>query len=118
MIDIKRTVPYSSNLGLRNILIKDFRSLDLRQDRGHVFENFVVSEIFKKIKNNKLLVTPYFYREYGGAEVDLVLEDYKKQYRVFEIKLNQIKKINSVFPHKHKFDIISSVNYFQVINHL
>lgn len=28
----------------------------------------------------------YFYREYGGKEVDLIIEDYKKNYITVEIK--------------------------------
>jgi len=42
---------YFYDLGLRNALIKDFRDLDLRQDRGAVFENYIVSEI-EKIKKS------------------------------------------------------------------
>ncbi len=39
---------YFYDLGIRNILVKDFRELDLRPDKGHVFENFVVSELEEK----------------------------------------------------------------------
>ncbi|OGG03627.1 hypothetical protein A2W14_03845, partial [Candidatus Gottesmanbacteria bacterium RBG_16_37_8] len=61
---------YFYDLGIRNILIKDFRDLDLRPDKGRVFENFVILELEKmrKIANKK--VNLYFYREYGGKEVD------------------------------------------------
>ena len=44
---------YFYDLGIRNILVKDFRDLELRPDKGGVFENFIVSEIEKKRKNTQ-----------------------------------------------------------------
>jgi hypothetical protein len=35
------------DLGIRNILVKDFREMNLRPDKGGVFENFIVSELEK-----------------------------------------------------------------------
>ena len=69
---------YFYDLGIRNILVKDFRPLALRPDWGGLWENFVISEIVKKIKNENFKINLYFYREYGGKEGDLVMEDYKK----------------------------------------
>ena len=50
------------DLGIRNILVKDFRDLSLRPDKGGVFENFIVSEIEKQRKNIKAKQNFYFYR--------------------------------------------------------
>lgn len=102
------------DLGLRNALVKDFRPLHLRPDKGGVFENFIISEIYKKIKNDRLHVNMYFYREYGGREIDLVLENYQKQYQCFEIK-HISSNASSIFPIPHKFSIINSANYFDTI---
>jgi predicted AAA+ superfamily ATPase len=102
------------DLGIRNILVRDFRELKLRPDKGGVFENFIVSEIEKQKRNLKAKQTVYFYREYGGLEVDLVLEDYKKQYKTLEIKSSD-KKVKDIFPIKHDFEIINPTNYFEVI---
>ena len=38
---------YFYDLGIRNILIKDFRDLELRQDKSGVFENFIILELEK-----------------------------------------------------------------------
>ncbi len=102
------------DLGIRNVLVRDFRELELRPDKGGVFENFIVSEIEKQKKNLKAKQTIYFYREYGGLEVDLVLEDYKKQYKALEIKTSK-EKGKDIFPIKHDFGVINSLNYFDVI---
>ena len=89
---------YFYDLGIRNILVKDFRDLELRPDRGGVFENFIISEIEKKRKNTHLKQTMYFYREYGGKEVDIVMEDYKKEYTCIEIKVDEKKDQQGYFP--------------------
>lgn len=105
---------YFYDLGIRNILVKDFRSLDIRPDKGGVFENFVVSEIEKRRKGENLLMNPYFYREYGGKEVDVVLENYEKKYRCLEIK-NTFKKPAHIFPLPHILRTVDKYNYFDEI---
>ncbi len=104
---------YFLDLGLRNGLVKDFRSLELRPDHGSVFENFTVSEWFKHIRNHALHYSMYFYREYGGKAVDLVMEDYKKKYMCLEVKANPGAKVQRVFPLKHTLKQINRKNYFE-----
>lgn len=106
---------YFYDLGIRNILIQDFRDLELRQDRGGVFENFIISEFDKarRLKNAK--VNLYFYREYGGKEVDLIIEDYKKNYTAIEIKTAK-GNAKKIFPLPNTSEIITSQNYFEKIS--
>lgn len=108
---------YFYDLGIRNILVKDFRDLELRPDKGGVFENFIISEMEKQLRNINAKQTMYFYREYGGQEVDLILEDYKKNYLSIEIKSQAGKKVKDVFPLPHKFISINNSNYFDEIIH-
>lgn len=107
---------YFYDLGIRNILVKDFRELVLRPDREDIFENFVISEIEKRRKNMGIQQSMYFYREYGGKEVDLVLESYKKLYQVLEIEVNKESKNKYIFPYKHSFATVNTKNYFEIIN--
>lgn len=106
---------YFYDLGIRNVLVHDFRDLVLRPDKGGVFENFIISEIEKQRKINRIHKMMYFYREYGGQEVDLVLEDYKKQYQVLEIKINENAAHKNIFPIQHSFAGINMNNYFEAI---
>lgn len=101
------------DLGVRNALIKDFRETALRPDSGGLFENFIVSEIEKQRRNTKAYVNLFFYREYGGKEVDLIIEDYKKNYTAIEIKSKK-GKVNNIFPLDHTSLTINSNNYFEV----
>ncbi|MBU2632727.1 DUF4143 domain-containing protein [Patescibacteria group bacterium] len=109
---------YFYDLGIRNILVKDFRNLDLRPDKGGVFENFIVSEIEKKRKNSNAKQTMYFYREYGGQKIDLILEDYKKEYICIEMKVNKKGGYKDIFPLPNTFIAINAQNYFKEITDL
>jgi len=105
---------YFYDLGIRNILIQDFRDLELRQDKGGVFENFIISELEKTRKIQNAKINTYFYREYGGKEVDIVIEDYKKKYTTIEIKSkNGVAK--KIFPFPNIPEIITSQNYLEKI---
>lgn len=105
---------YFYDLGIRNVLIQDFRDLDLRQDKGGVFENFIIIELEKmrRLKNAK--VNFYFYREYGGKEVDLIVENYKKEYKTIEIKTVK-GQVKNIFPLPSTAEIITAQNYFEKI---
>ena len=106
---------YFYDLGIRNMLIKDFRDLGLRQDRGGVFENFIIIELEKMRRLNDAKLNFYFYREYGGREIDLIIEDYKKNYTTVEIKTKS-GKVQKIFPIKNKTEMITSENYFEKIS--
>lgn len=106
---------YFLDLGLRNILVKDFRETNIRPDRGGLFENFILAEMYKKIKNEKSHYSLYFYREYGGKEIDFVVEDYKKNYLCLEAKFNG-GGARPVFPLAHKQETINLKNYFQKLD--
>ena len=105
---------YFYDLGIRNILIQDFRDLELRQDRGGLFENFIILELEKMRRLTSAKVNCYFYREYGGKEVDLIIEDYKKNYTTVEIKTRR-GKTQEIFPLKNTAQMITLENYFEKI---
>lgn len=105
---------YFYDLGIRNALVKDFRETKLRPDQGGLFENFIVLEIEKERKNTKALCNLFFYREYGGKEVDLVIENYKKKYKTIEIKTAK-GQARDIFPIPNTSETITAENYFNKI---
>ena len=102
------------DLGIRNALVKDFREIKLRPDQGGLFENFVISEIEKERRNTKALCDLFFYREYGGKEVDLIIESYKKKYIAVEIKTTK-GTVKDIFPLPNTSEAITGQNYFETI---
>jgi uncharacterized protein len=60
--------------------------IENRVTAGAFLENFVVMEIIKQLTWSDLFLKPYHFSIHSGAEVDLVLEDRKKQLYAIEIK--------------------------------
>ncbi len=91
---------YFYDLGLRNALIEDFSDLELRPDKGALFENFIISEVVKQNtyadKNLKL----YYWRTKQGSEIDLVIETKDDLFGI-EIKYRN-KTINKAFSNRYQ----------------
>jgi predicted AAA+ superfamily ATPase len=60
--------------------------LENRTTAGAFLENFMVMEIIKQLGWSGLYLKPYHFSIHKGAEVDLILEDRKKQLYGIEIK--------------------------------
>jgi predicted AAA+ superfamily ATPase len=75
---------YFYDLGVRNGVIDDFRPVDLRQDVGGMFENFIIAELQK----NRFPGRQYFWRTNQRQEVDYVFEK-DGAIGALEIKWNQ-----------------------------
>ena len=65
---------YFYDTGMRNALINNLNSLDLRQDTGALWENFIISERMKYVNNNGLEKNTYFWRTVRGQEIDYLEE--------------------------------------------
>lgn len=83
-ISTSRKVYFYDN-GLRNMLINNFNPLDLRQDKGALWENFLVSERKKRNLYHSYLHNAYFWRTRQGQEIDY-LEDAGGRLAAFEFK--------------------------------
>jgi len=66
---VKNPKVFFYDTGLRNSIINDFKEMDLRQDKGALYENFVFSELVKKGRTLK------YWRTKAKAEVDFIVED-------------------------------------------
>lgn len=115
--EIKRSRKiYFWDNGIRNTLISDYRSVELRDDIGKLWENYVVSELAKRRDNHKILGRGYFWRSKSASEVDY-LELHNAQISAYEIKWNSRKTTASrAFLNSYpdaRFDFINPDNYFE-----
>ncbi|MCE5205940.1 MAG: DUF4143 domain-containing protein [Porphyromonadaceae bacterium] len=55
-------------------LINDFRVISTREDRGTLWESFLISERIKKRNNANEYASFYFWRSYNKQEIDLIVE--------------------------------------------
>lgn len=67
---LKSPKPYFHDLGLRNLAVRNLSSLDYRQDKGKLLENFCYLHLRRVVGS---LVPIHFWRTKAGAEVDFVL---------------------------------------------
>src|SRR3989344_9559197 len=65
---------YFFDNGVRNAIISQFNGLDLRNDIGALWENFIFMEFLKKSSINDTLDNYYFWRTHTGQEIDIIKE--------------------------------------------
>ncbi len=65
---------YFYDLGIRNALIQNFNTPDIRTDKGALWENFCIIERMKLHQYAGNNVNMYFWRTYDQKEIDLVEE--------------------------------------------
>lgn len=80
--------------GIRNMIIGDFKPLNLRLDKGALWENFLVSERLKQNIYKDTFARMYFWRTQQQQEIDLV-EEKDGAITAFEFKW---KNKNTKFP--------------------
>jgi predicted AAA+ superfamily ATPase len=86
----KKYKAYFADLGVRNVLIGDFNPPRIRDDLGALWENFLIVERIKSFANRGESVRNYFWRTYGGAEVDYLERPLTpEKMQAFEIKYTQ-----------------------------
>lgn len=111
---------YFNDLGIRNALINDFRSIELRNDRGALFENFVINELRKQNEYQQVYANFYFWRNVDQREIDLVIQKNNKL-QAIEIKWSstQKAKLTQSFTHIYgetDFKVLHQDNFFEALS--
>src|SRR3989344_625664 len=131
---IKSLTGYSSNLrnevtskakyyffdnGIRNGIIQQYNSLDLRMDAGQLWENFVFIERLKYRSYTNKYANMYFWRTYSQQEIDIVEEH---QGKLFGYESTWSEKRQLQAPKEWKitypnamFSFITPKNYLEFI---
>jgi predicted AAA+ superfamily ATPase len=78
---------YFYDNGIRNMLIGNFSQLDLRMDKGALWENFLVSERIKQNSYKNTFARMYFWRTKQQQEIDFI-EEKDGEISAFEFKWN------------------------------
>jgi uncharacterized protein len=86
---------YFYDNGIRNMVIGNFNPVELRTDKGALWENFLISERMKQIEYKQSLAHTYFWRTKQQQEVDFVEENEGK---VFGYEFKWLKKKGNKLP--------------------
>jgi len=97
---------YYYDLGLRNFLFRNFELIDLRPDKGQLFENFIFRELLEFVRLDQIK----FWRTQNKNEIDFIIDD---KY-AFEVKFN----IDTFSMNKYKVFMNSYEDFqFNIIYH-
>jgi uncharacterized protein len=101
---------YFYDTGIRNAVIRNLNPINLRQDVGHLWENFLISERIKHTSNNRIDINAYFWRNHQQQEIDY-LEDAAGKLSGYEMKWgNKKHRIPKVFLSTYKDSTIETVD--------
>ena len=108
---------YFYDTGIRNAVINNLNPMNLRNDVGSLWENFMVSERLKYNQNNQRDKNIYFWRTRAGQEIDY-LEEAGGQIKGYEFKwLKQKFRPNKIFLSAYpesKIQLINRSNYSEL----
>lgn len=109
---------YFCDNGIRNSLINNYNSLEKRDDKGFLWENYIVMERIKKQHYQSLWSHNYFWRTYDQKEIDWVEEREGKLFGYeFKWKQDHVKAPAlwlETYPNA-SFECIHSENYLPFI---
>ena len=114
----KKSKYYFYDNGIRNAIIANFNSLELRDDVGKLWENFLFSERLKKQAYKNIHANNYFWRTWDQKEIDFIEEREGKLFG-YEFKWNKKstkapKDWEETYPNSN-FEIIDRENYLEFI---
>ena len=109
---------YFMDNGIRNALISNFNPLNLREDTGRLWENYLNAERIKKISYSQRAVEGYFWRTHTQQEIDRIEEE-NGMLRAFEYKWGSEKakvpsQFGSAYPNA-SFSVVGRENYLDFI---
>lgn len=108
---------YFYDNGIRNMIIANMNPLNIRNDVGQLWENYIISERLKFQSYNKMIVNNFFWRTYDQQAIDWVEERGGNLYG-YEFKWNINKQPKPPIGWKKaypvsKFERVNPENYLQ-----
>jgi predicted AAA+ superfamily ATPase len=86
---------YFYDNGIRNMVINNLNPFDLRNDKGALWENFLISERIKQHSYNQTLAAYYFWRNTQQQEIDFIEE---RGGRIFAFEFKWKSRRKQKFP--------------------
>jgi len=113
-ISTSRKIYFYDN-GVRNSLIGNFSPIEFRQDKGALWENFLMAERKKQNHYTERYCLTYFWRTRQKQEIDYI-EEADGKISAFEFKFNPSKKVklSKTFANAYpdaSFEVIDSENF-------
>ena len=109
---------YFFDTGIRNAIINNFASVELRMDIGALWENFLLNERMKKTAYERRQANTFFWRTKDQAEIDYI-EEIDGKLHAYEFKWQKKagklpQSFQQAYP-QHTFTTINQHNYIEFI---
>jgi predicted AAA+ superfamily ATPase len=103
---------YFTDNGMINSLTGNFSVFENRNDRGSLWENFVVSEMYKLNSYNKQYGEFYFWRTHDQQEIDLIIKKNNTMH-AYEIKWSSKSKptLSKTFSSNYNKHTFGTINF-------
>lgn len=114
---VKNSRYYFIDNGIRNAIINNFNPLNLRNDVGMLWKNYIVTERIKLLEFNMTPTNLFFWRTYDKKEIDLIEERDGSLYG-YEIKWGGKSPkvpIEWVDTYNGQYKVINKDNYYDFI---
>lgn len=109
---------YFYDNGVRNAIISNFNQIVFRNDIGPLWENFLFMERMKKRHYTKTSANIFFWRTWGGQEIDLLEERegslFAYEFKYKESKVKTPKKFLEAYP-QSSFQIVNQDNFLDFV---
>ncbi|MDP3882635.1 MAG: ATP-binding protein [Candidatus Staskawiczbacteria bacterium] len=115
----KKSKYYFYDNGIRNAIILNFNNIEMRNDVGPLWENFIISERLKRNSYKNIYSNNYFWRTWDKKEIDFI-EEREGKLLGYEFKWSEKSRKNSgkewvkSYP-EASFEVINKDNYFNFL---
>lgn len=110
---------YFYDVGIRNALIGNADPIDLRPDKGAIFENFFIAEKIKERAYSQRTSDIHFWRNRQGAEVDFVESmNSGKEIFAYECKWKESVAMPISFKNLYSHANFTSIITANIVDHL
>ena len=114
----KKSKYYFYDNGIRNSIISNFNPLNLRNDVGQLWENFLIAERLKKQTYHHIFANNYLWRTWDQKEIDFIEEREGKLF-AYEFKWSgKQAKVPKAFAEaypEHEFLEVNRENYMEFV---
>ncbi len=104
--------------GVRNSVISNFNKLEMRNDIGQLWENFLFMERMKKRVYSGIIANIYFWRTWDQKEIDLIEERegrlFGYEFKWKKTRVSPPRKWRETYPDS-EFNVITKENYLDFV---
>ena len=114
----KKSKYYFYDNGIRNAIISNFNDIEIRNDTGQLWENFLIAERLKRNSYKEVFSNNYFWRTWDQKEIDFVEERggglFGYEFKWGKSNFSVPKEFLTAYP-ESSITVVNRENYFDFL---